>query len=241
MNSDDYEMAVGAYAETFMRAETISVMDFIEALRQTDAAAAAAVTFRRRILTDDERGDHLKRAQALFLFPDPVPDATAAWHAFMCEVDHAADRKRVTLECIPYQRDQPLFIGAPHLLNAIRRRQTSGAPDGELIDDGAVNCVGDTNIYRAAPGYTRLSRHLPAGIPVWAKQAFPAAPRYLRLDAQQFHSSEPLALLTEAAIFPADPTWLKQLNLRKGMKTYAQYDLMTARRPKTGCNSTNMA
>lgn len=49
---------------------------------------------------------------------------------------------------------------------------------------------------------------------------------FFRLDADVFSAIQPLQLLAEATFVPANPRWLKDFSLRKGMKDLASYELL---------------
>lgn len=138
----------------------------------------------------------------------------------------AYQNRALERSCALYNRCQPLFVGAPKLFDHIRKRQTNGQPDLELIDSGAVLAINDSEIYVVGPGYGKLAQQLDAQIPVWARKEFPQAPLFLRLDPSRHFKTQPLQALFEASIVPADPRWMKTLALFPEMTAYAQYELL---------------
>ena len=106
------------------------------------------------------------------------------------------------------------------------RRGENGSPDLELIELDAVRSVAGSEIYRAGKGFSKLSAYLSPGIVNWAHNAFTGRPVYIRLDPHHFYDAQPLHLLSEATLVPANPRWLPGFTLRKGMKEFAAYQLL---------------
>jgi len=140
------------------------------------------------------------------------------------EVQHEATRLRLQAQCELYSETQPLFRNVPSLFGKIRRKET-GSLDYELIDVTAVRSVSGSEVYQAGNGYTKLCPLLSPGIVNWVQNEWPSAPTYVRLDADAYFCKKPLQLLTEATLVPANPRWLPDFSLRKGMKDFAAYEL----------------
>lgn len=145
--------------------------------------------------------------------------------AFAFDLQHAVDALVIDRQCERYNSDQPLFAGAPSLLRKIRRREIAGEPDYELIEAQALTSVSGSELYKVDNGYGKLTRYLNPGIVNWAQASFPDAPLFIRLDPYFFSTQQPLQLLTEATLVPANPKWLPGFTLRKGMKEFAAYAL----------------
>ncbi len=96
-----------------------------------------------------------------------------------------------------------------------------------------MSSVSGSEIYRAGNGFTKLCHYLSPGIVNWAQNEWPTAPAFVRLDAGYYSSTQPLQLLTEATLVPANPRWLEDFSLRKGMKDFAAYHLLN-RPPSEG-------
>jgi hypothetical protein len=200
---------------------------FVAGLKGTSALAEDCVTFRAGVMTSEDTAEAGPLLETGF-FPDPDVGRRLAWWAFCFEIVRREENLALERVCQPYAPDQPLFVGAPALLARIRRRETTGAPDFELIDDAAVTCVSRSEVYVAGPCFTKLAPSLPARIPVWARETFPKAPRFLRLDPSQFHQTQPMMLLQEAAMVPANPNWMATLALFPETSTFAHYELLDA-------------
>ena len=161
----------------------------------------------------------------LGLFAEAARRRRLATFAFCFDLQHAADLLDIRRECEPYDSAQPLFVGAPNLFDRIRRGE-NGSPDLELIELDAVRSVAGSEIYRAGKGFSKLSAYLSPGIVNWAHNAFTGRPVYIRLDPHHFYDAQPLHLLSEATLVPANPRWLPGFTLRKGMKEFAAYQLL---------------
>lgn len=96
----------------------------------------------------------------------------------------------------------------------------------DLIDRRAVNAVSGSEIYHAGSGFTRLCPFLSPQIINWVQKEWSEAPIFLRLDVDVFWARQPLQLLAEATLVLANPRWLKDFSLRKGMKDFASYELL---------------
>jgi hypothetical protein len=223
MEPDEYLAEVDRFAEQ-MDHQHLGFELFISGLKGTSALAEACVKFRHGIATTAELADSAHYLELGF-FADPDPERQSAWWLFLLDVNAAANRISYQRICEPYAPNQPLFVGAPNLFAHIRRRDGVGSPDFELIDDRAVQCVDRSEIYRAGPGFSKLAADLHPRIANWARDNFPVAPRFLRLDAEQFHLEQPLMALREAALVPANPKWMETLALFPNTKTFASYIL----------------
>ncbi|KAK0341204.1 hypothetical protein LTR94_027379 [Friedmanniomyces endolithicus] len=182
------------------------------------------------MLTDQDR-ERCRPYLEIGFFPAPDKDRRLAWWAFAFEVCDRYQNRALERSCALYNRCQPLFVGAPKLFDHIRKRQTNGQPDLELIDSGAVLAINDSEIYVVGPGYGKLAQQLDAQIPVWARKEFPQAPLFLRLDPSRHFKTQPLQALFEASIVPADPRWMKTLALFPEMTAYAQKGWKRIARP----------
>jgi hypothetical protein len=123
-------------------------------------------------------------------------------------------------QCEPYRSDQLLFKYEPELF---RRVSASGRED--LVDLDALEPIAGYAGFKTENGYARLSRLLSPQIVSWAKEHYPKAKLFIRIDPNRFYQQQPKVLLNEMTIRPADPRWLAHLSLRSGMTDGAQYDL----------------
>ena len=200
---------------------------FVAGLKGQSADAEACVAFRRAVATEAELAS-MTGYLDIGYFPDPDETCRRAWWLFMLDINHAGDNLELEAVCEPYRRDQPLFQGAPKLFKHIRRKQSDGGdgePDYELIEEAAVRSVQDSEVFALNPGFAKLAPQLRAQIPALARSQFSMAPRYLRLDPQAWYAEQPMMRLEEAAIVPADPSWMRTLGLFPGMKDFAAYVL----------------
>ncbi len=200
---------------------------FVAGLKGQSAEAEACVTFRESMATDGELSA-VEGYLEIGFFPDPDEMRRRAWWLFVFDINDARDNLVLEVVCAPYSLDQPLFQGAPRLFDHIRKRQSdadAGRPDYELIDEAEVHSVQDSEVFALPSGFAKLAPQLRPQVAAWARAEFPAAPRYLRLDPRNWYPAQPRMLLQEAALVPADPTWLRTLGLFPGMKTFAEYVL----------------
>ena len=219
---DEYMAEVEAFAEAYLARQDGGWELFVSGLMGVSAAADACVSFWATNMTDADAAG-VRPLLETGLFPDPDPDRRLGWWLLCNDIVHRAAHLALERGCEPYQRNQPLFQAVPNLFARVRRRATD---QGDLIDDRAVACLDNSEVYQVGSGFAKLSPYLPAGIANWARADFPAAPRFLRLEPSRFYSSRPLMRLEEAAIVPADPKWMKTLALFRGEKTFARYELL---------------
>ena len=224
MDLDEYDRQLVGFADALDVREG-NWEGYLPGLFGASQDAEDCVTLRQAMLTDQDR-ERCRPYLEIGFFPAPDKDRRLAWWAFAFEVCDRDQNRALERSCALYNRCQPLFVGAPKLFDHIRKRQTNGQPDLELIDSGAVLAINDSEIYVVGPGYGKLAQQLDAQIPVWARKEFPQAPLFLRLDPSRHFKTQPLQALFEASIVPADPRWMKTLALFPEMTAYAQYELL---------------
>lgn len=223
---EEYFAAVRSFADDFVRRDDDCFEAFIMGL-SGNAEAEACVTLRLEVATRTEL-DTKRPFLELGYFPDPDEMRRLAWWLFYSDLVCAYENVRIEGACEPYRRDQPLFKGAPRLFDRIRRRPAdkgAGSPDYELVDEAATRCVDESEVFAVDPGFARLPSDLAPRIPAWARSVFPEAPRFLRLDPRFWFAAQPLMRMEEAALVPANPSWMKSLALFPGMKEFASYIL----------------
>jgi hypothetical protein len=93
----------------------------------------------------------------------------------------------------------------------------------ELIDDKAIRHIEDSELFALNPGFGQLADSLHRTIPASARQLYPDAPRFLRLDPYFWSATQPLMRLEEVAVTPCDPKWMARLSLPSGVRTFAAY------------------
>lgn len=212
-------------------ARSLELARLIEGLKGASPVAEACVDFRGEVATEAER-DGVEPYLQIGFFADADPERRKAWWLFYFDIGRTLAVLGLRRACAPYAREQPLFVGASELFEAVRRREGTGSPDLELLDDRAVSCVHGSDVYEVGSGFGRLAQMLKPQIANWARDQFPQAPRFLRLDPWEFHHAQPPMVLLEAALTPADPKWLSTLALFPRTQTYAAYVLQDAD-PKT--------
>jgi hypothetical protein len=215
------------YLETLARASIdsgVAVHEFIEKPGTHATTVAECIACRESLLTSEDEKE-LSGYLVIGLFRGMPRRRRLAAFALSFDVQYEADRLEIRSQCEPYDRAQPLFAGAPELFDHIRRTE-NGSPDLELIAGDAVHSMSGSGIYQAGNGFTRLCPFLSPGIVNWARSSYPGRASYIRLDPYSFHDTQPLQLLTEATLVPANPRWLHDFSLRRGMKEFAAYTLL---------------
>lgn len=222
MDPEAYLACVDRFAAE--AAQTDEFVAVLSDLKGVSAEADACAAFRREMATQSEL-DGVSGHLEIGYFHDADAKCREGWWLFFFDIGYAARRLILERTCARYSLSQPLFAGAPDLFGAIRRREPGGSADLELIDDRAVACVEGSEIYRVGNGFAKLTSQLAPNIANWARDAFPTAPRFLRLDPWEFHREQPLMRLEEAALVPANPRWLSTLALFPNTQTFAAYVL----------------
>lgn len=230
MEIDEYFEKL-AYLAKIAKEANVAVHELVENPGSHAALVAPSLAFRESILTsEDENG--LSGYLATGFFADRTRRERLAAFAMTFEIEHEWKRREVKRLCERYDRGQRLFQSVPGLFDKIRRR-ASGSQDFELIEVSAVGSVSGSEIYRAGNGFTKLCPYLSPGIVNWAQNEWPTAPAFVRLDAGYYSATQPLQLLAEATLVPANPRWLEDFSLRKGMNDFAAYHLLN-RPPSEG-------
>lgn len=224
---DEYERALEVFASRYILQDDGAFEMFVVSLMD-DVEAEACLDFRGRLATDSELDEAGPKLQMGFFHQAPA-DRQLLWWLFYDDLAALEVRLRYRRLCAPYEKTQPLFAGSPSLFGRIRRRidksGEQGSFDFELIDDRVLQPVDDSEVMRLPRGFGKLSFPLRPDITAWARSEFPNAPRYLRLNPSFWSKDQPLQLLEEAAVAPANPAWLQTLALFPGESTYAQYVL----------------
>lgn len=222
MNIDSYFESIALLAKA-ANATSVPAHELIDDPGTHATIVAASIAFRESILSSEEENNLSGYLAIGFFAGRPRRERLAAF-AMSFEVEHEATNLEVARQCKRYSEQQTLFQNVPFLYEKIRHRG-NGNKDFELIDLAAIDSVYGSEIYRAGSGFTKLCPYLSPGIINWARKEWPTAPIFVRLDADIFAMTEPPQLLTEATLIPANPRWLRDFSLRRGMKDFASYAL----------------
>ena len=120
-----------------------------------------------------------------------------------------------------YSQNQNLFLNNK-LFNPIRKRE-NGNPDYELIELEAVSSIDDSEVVKIDNGYAKIDSFLNPNIVWWSKTTFPESPIFLRLNPEFQSREEPLRMLNEEILMPADPSWWKKLKIHKNNTSGSSY------------------
>lgn len=224
MNLDEYDTSLDRFADELDSADG-AWESFFNGLFESSAEATKCVTLRQAMLTDADKETYRGYLEIGY-FPGPDENLRLAWWAFALELTARYEARSIERRCALYRPDQPLFVGAPKLFNEIRTREDGSGPDLELINDNAIRSIYSSEVYKVGRGFAKLPPELEPTIPNWAREAYPDAPLFIRLDPTRHFEAEPLHSLTEAAMVPANPHWMETLALFADTSTYAQYDLL---------------
>src|ERR1700686_1491978 len=145
---------------------------------------------------------------------------------FGVEVDQASSGFELERQCEAYHSDQLLFAREPELFSHVH--------DGGHEDLIPLDCLAPLSgcaAFKTRSGYAKLSHLISPQIVSWAKQQYPKAKLFVRVDPHRFYEQEPRMMLSEMTIRPADPRWFSHLTLRPGMEDGARYDLDPGKLP----------
>lgn len=217
--------------ETYLRAvadlsaecveRDIAPQDLIEKAGRSEELVADCVLFRSGLIYPAEEAE-LNGYLQMGFFREGDRAKRLGSFAFCFDLQHRVDLLDLTRQCATYAREQPLFRGDPDLFERIRKRR-NGVPDLELIDSTGLKHEAASPVFKLRRGFGRLIPLLNPGVVGWAESEFAGAPKYVRLDPFWFHETQPPQLLTEATLVPANPRWLGDLSLHRGMKEFAAY------------------
>lgn len=227
MDIDEYFRSIEGLAKQIAQ-DGIAPQDFVEHPKEHADLVSDCVTFKETLLTAQEENE-LSGYLPLGFFTGNTRRQRLASFAFCFDLQHAADLLDVKRQCDPYRIDQPLFKGEPELFKSVRQSAGGEARQKELIALQSIQSVSGSEVYRVGKGYGKLCRFLSPGIVNWSHTNFPNSETFVRLDPYQYYSEKPVQLLTEATLVPANPRWLGDFSLRKGMKDFASYQLLERR------------
>lgn len=224
MGIDDYLRCVELYAERCEK-DKISPQDLIENIGLGDSEIQKCIAIRRDLI-DPREEEFLNAYLEIGLFLSATNrNERISLFALCFDIQYALDVISLKRQCEQYRQNHVLFHGSPDLFSKIRSKSETGNPDLELININAIQAVNDSEIYNVGDGFARLTHLLNPGIVNWARGCFPNSPIFVRLDPHFFSKKQPPKLLTEATLVPANPKWLADFSLRKGMKEFAAYCL----------------
>lgn len=224
MEIREYYDALGSFAKT-MECRGCAAHELLDELKGRDQLAMNCASFRENMLEARE-SEALSAYLEIGYFLDPSPTTRIAWYAFSNDLARIAQERATLSACERYDVNQPLFKAVPKLFNSIRKRAGQNSSDLELIDEADVACIDDTEIYKVCNKFAKLSPYLSPCIPAWARQAYPEASKFIRLDPHKVFEAKPSISLLEAALVPADPRWMENLELHVRTNTYASYQLL---------------
>lgn len=224
MDIDTYFENVGKLA-ALANQDHLAIHELLENPGPQTSIVDPSLKFRETLLCGEEEND-LSSFLVTGVFGGRSRRARLASFAMAFDVQHEVARLQLRAQCQPYGATQPLFRKVPSLLQHIRRKK-SGNQDCELVNLAAIRSVLGSEIYTVGRGFTKLCPFLNPGIVNWAQKEWPSANTYVRLDADAYFETKPLQFLSEATLVPANPRWLQDFSLRKGMKEFAAYELQS--------------
>ncbi len=142
------------------------------------------LAFRESILTSEDES-WLNGYLTIGFFAGWTRHERLAAFALTFEAQREWKKTAVRALCEPYTESQLLFENAPDLYRNIRQRQ-GGTRDQELINVIATASVDGGEVYRAGKGYTELCSYLSPEIVNWARNEWPDAPTFIRLNADRY-------------------------------------------------------
>lgn len=222
MNIDAYFESVGKLAAIANR-DNVPIHELIENPGLHASIVKPSVKFRETLLSGEEESD-LSGYLVINFFSGLSRRSRLASFAMTFDIKHEAARLKLRGQCQPYKNTQPLFANVPSLFQQIRRKN-NGKQDYELVNLAAISSVSGSEVYSVGSGFTKLCSYLSPGIVNWVKNEWPSANTYVRLDADAYFKTEPLQYFAESTLVPANPRWLQDFSLRRGMKQFAAYQL----------------
>jgi hypothetical protein len=226
MEIEDYLNSLEALAKgCFAQFPTLNPPQFIEDLITTNKKYIdSLISFRKDYLSEAEIN------KALALFPIGVfkhystEIERVTCFAICAELTSTVRKLEWRQRCNKYNTEQPLFVGTPALITALRKKQ-NGAIDDELLDITALEQKGESEVVKFSGGFSYLEKSLNPAVLNWARTTFVQLPLYVRVDPYFYFSTEPPQRLVESITIPANPIWWKNLAIHNRMKEGAAYQL----------------
>ncbi len=218
--NDEYFSLFEAFADRLLGKDE-SVQDLLDReVSSGDQEATKLLECRFEMLSQDDRD----RGSAYFdlgWFRNLPTDRRAAAWVLALDLERERGLRDIRRRLSPYAASQPLFNRFPDLLGRARDREllhfsARDKPEFTPRHDGFVLWG------RQA---LRIDPFLNPALLVWARQAFPTSPLFVRLDPYFVPDMLPQSLLTEAVVVPADPTWWNQLVIYRGRDKGSRYEL----------------
>lgn len=224
MEIEDYLDSLETLAKScFAQFPILNPPKFIEDLITTNKSQIdTLITFRKDYLSEKEI------SKALALFPIgrfrrySIEVERVTTFAICAELTSIVRKLEWRQKCNKYNTEQPLFVGSPALMTALRKKQ-NGALDDELLNINVFEHKYDSEIVKFSDGFAYLEKSLNPAILNWARSTFAQLPLYIRVDPYYYFKSEPPQRLVESITIPANPTWWKNLSIHNRMKEGAAY------------------
>lgn len=130
----------------------------------------------------------------------------------------------ISEKCVLYDKTLPIFKAEISLFNHIRKKE-NGDLDLELISYAELQQVDNSEIIKYHQHYFYLDSSLSQYLLNDLYNDFPNSNIFVRLNPYKAFEKQPLRLLEEEVLIPANPDWIKNLELHKNHKQGCSYIL----------------
>lgn len=223
MNIDEYfnevENAVSACVE-----RDISSQEYVEKLIISSPEKIKSIIALRKEFLCASDYEQLGGYLEIFCFTQYDYSEKIALFSFMFEVGNILKAKLLRNRFQRYEENQPLFSKDSSIFKCIRK-DSSGKPDLELIDDSCLENIQESEIFCRSGFFYLTDPFLNPALYTLCQTQFKGSQIYIRLDPTVVYCSQPLFRLNEEILIPANPNWWKNLNIYRRDKEGASYFL----------------
>ncbi len=124
--------------------------------------------------------------------------------------------------CEKMSLDDELFATHPEAIETIRKKP-NGDYDLELIDFSCYSQYCETEIIEFKKSYLYIDYGINPKMIPWLQSNFPDSKLYIRIQSKKLFKSPPPILSLEECLVPANPNWIKKLEIYNRAYTGASY------------------
>jgi len=174
------------------------------------------VILRKKLLTEVEQDEVVGLLSSGFFKNYSNLDRVACFQVCF-DIERREREIKSEICCAKYSPSNYLFEVMPDLLNYIW--------DDELVKLSVLEQITGSSVVKFGGRYAVLDDYLNPQIVSFSQATLTDVPIYVRLDPHKAYFDKPSGKLFEAAIRPANPKWLSELELKKGKVEGFKYAL----------------
>ena len=220
MEIDDYYNIIESLGKEYSaqpKPFRISTTDFLDKKRKANNSLTNLFIFRKDFFGDLERekSENYQYDHPDSAFKDCAIEDRKVWVFIGFEIEEVSIKIHFQTKCAKYEPDQPLFKLSPNLWDQVF--------NDELVNAQALAFEQQGCVLKFEGGFAAIDHELNSKMLLWAREAFPKSPQFIRVPPYGASVKIPPITVTEAAVVPANPNWWKTLKIQKYNKEGASY------------------